>query len=265
MADSVYWQFLLRLKWHEDQPPTAVRDLMRRDSPRNTGPDSMLGRNPNMMLVRPELTQPNMNNLGGETSESIHHRTLTLKSRSCADISRILAWRQSAGRRRRRRPCRCWWRRSRGPRPPCCRKERGLREYSRPGRWRLLAPPATPDEIPGLSRRSRRLCHSPCPGSWSSLSLCLYWDCLSKRTEKQSLTLECLWFFWSSPHVDGPVAEENQFYRSIVHQGCPSTCKLSYLWWKNKPQLYICLRVVAWIHCDIALSQLSTLLSKNIR
>ena len=43
--------------------PSAVRDLTSRERPRNTRPDSMFGRKPNMMLVRPEVTQPNMNNL----------------------------------------------------------------------------------------------------------------------------------------------------------------------------------------------------------
>ena len=43
--------------------PIAVRDLIRRERPRKTGPDSILGRNPNMMLVRPAMTQPTVNNL----------------------------------------------------------------------------------------------------------------------------------------------------------------------------------------------------------
>ena len=36
---------------------------MRRERPRNTRPDLMLGRKPNMMLVRPAVTQPKVNSL----------------------------------------------------------------------------------------------------------------------------------------------------------------------------------------------------------
>ena len=46
--------------------PTAVMDLITRDSVRKTEPDLILGRNPNMMFVRPEMMQPTMNSLEKE-------------------------------------------------------------------------------------------------------------------------------------------------------------------------------------------------------
>ena len=45
--------------------PTAVMDLMIRDSAKNNEPDLIIGKNPNMMLVIPEMMQPAMNNLQG--------------------------------------------------------------------------------------------------------------------------------------------------------------------------------------------------------